>query len=162
MVVFAAVGEGQGGGDPAVGDHGGGEQAGEVMEPCTFFHENIRVEFKKGIGMVFNKCAEAQALLVKMEETGEPFKLMSKDGKSFIAGAKNFLESEVVFNKLFDTTSAREAHPMAENAKTPGGLGSGAMSVCQASQCLVRFVTPWTCSSRPRRQNDRSATAKGA
>jgi hypothetical protein len=58
-----------------------------------------------GAGAVFNKHAETRALIIKMEETGEPFKSLSEDGKSFIAGAKDFPELEAVFDEFFEVTT---------------------------------------------------------
>jgi hypothetical protein len=59
---------------------------------------------KKEAGAMFNKCSKVKALVVKMEETGETSKLMSKGGKSFIMGA------EVIFSEFFEATAMAKAH----------------------------------------------------
>jgi hypothetical protein len=37
------------------------------MEPGMSFHENVHMEFKKGLGEVFNKHIKVRELAVKME-----------------------------------------------------------------------------------------------
>jgi hypothetical protein len=98
MVIFVASGGGEGGTQPADGAHERGDvgMQDKGMEPGTLFRENVRVEFKLkgsgGTGVVFNKCLEVKTLVTKMEETGHSFELISEDGKSSIAGAKDFPE----------------------------------------------------------------------
>jgi hypothetical protein len=107
------------------------------MEPGTVFHKNIRVEFKKDVGVVFDKCAEIKTLVVKMEETGEAFKLMSKDGKSLIMEAKDFPESEAVFNDFFEATT--KTHKRTSNAFV------GMRMACRAKMVKIKGVRECSC-----------------
>jgi hypothetical protein len=52
------------------------------------FCENVHVEFKKDMGVMFNVCVKVKELVTKMEETKEAFELISWDGKSFVTRAK--------------------------------------------------------------------------
>jgi hypothetical protein len=67
-------------GDKVGGTKAGGGNPGG-MAPGTTFNERVLVEFEKGTGQVFIKHAEVRELVVKMEETGEAFELVSKDGR---------------------------------------------------------------------------------
>jgi hypothetical protein len=110
MVIFSSGGEGKGGKAMSSGGAAGGGQdkGSKGMEPGTLFRENVRIEFKlngSGSGAVFNKCLEVKQLVTKMDRTGQPFKLISKDGRSSIAGAKDFPEWEAQFNEFFEVTA---------------------------------------------------------
>jgi hypothetical protein len=119
MVIFSLGGDGSGGTKPADGAPAGGDEGMKDagMAPGTLFRErtreNARAELKlketgTGGGAVFNKCLEVKTLVMKMEETGKPFKLVNKNGTSFIAGAKDFPDSETKLDEFFEV--ATKAH----------------------------------------------------
>jgi hypothetical protein len=67
MVTMADSGGGivgQGGSEQGVRDLAGGvKEVGGRMMAGAAFRENIPVEFKKGAGEAFDKCAEVRALV---------------------------------------------------------------------------------------------------
>jgi hypothetical protein len=97
------VSQGGSGGDGSGMKEGGGGPGGMVS--CMVSRE-FCVEFKKGTDEAFDKHAEVRALVVKMEETGEPFKLESQDGKEFITGGRISLKQRLIFDKFFAGSDA--------------------------------------------------------